>query len=277
MARDHPQQKGSSSARKRPSTGTPVQKGLVDEINRIYGTLVSAARSHEVLQVRGNNRPDSPVARVPRDTVRNWKLFLLQGIMRYMQDQERDINTIEACYKRVVRASPDGKEGIYYQISDHVAYLIHRYDLPKSTKVSGAYGEAEVSLILNDIFKRLLGGCRSDGMLQIMALVQTCFMTGLRAGSLLAADKKDESKRGMRHEDVSFTSAAPGGWTLQLLIRHIKNYNNAARHHAGQGPDASPREPNQHPSRTYSGLSASPDEARSLAYRWSQRTKDLVS
>ena len=46
---------------------------------------------------------------------------------------------------------------------NHISYLIHCYNVPKSTKVSGAYGKAEVQLILEDIFKQILGGGGTKG------------------------------------------------------------------------------------------------------------------
>lgn len=97
----------------------------------------------------------------------------------------------------------------------------------QSHKVSGAYEDAEVQLILEDIFKRLPGGGGTEGTLQIMTLVQTCFMISLRAYSLVASNKQDENKLGLRHEDISFTTMAPGAWTLHLLIKNLKGLNTA--------------------------------------------------
>ena len=52
-------------------------------------------------------------------------------------------------------------------------------------------------------------------------------MTGLRIGSLVASNRLDQDKLGMRQSDVSFTTVEHGAWTLHLCIKHLKGYNQA--------------------------------------------------
>ena len=103
-----------------------------------------------------------------------------------------------------------------------MALLIDKYQLQAHVKAQGAYSAAEVQLILNKAFQCLPTGTKAKPLLQIIALVQLCFLTGICIGSLVASDKTDESKPGMQHHDVSFTTPEPGAWTLYLNICHIK-------------------------------------------------------
>lgn len=92
-------------------------------------------------------------------------------------------------------------------------------------KTPEGYGAPEVQLILNKIFERLPLGGPVEPLLQKIALIQLCFMMGPRIGSLVASDKRDESRLGMLQRDVSFATTMQGAWMLHLTVDHLKGYN----------------------------------------------------
>lgn len=96
-----------------------------------------------------------------------------------------------------------------------------------SSKPLGFYSALEVQLILNDMLKRLTTGNSNNCLLQRIALVQTCVMTGLRIGSLAATNRQDPILQAMQQRDVTFTCLRNRAWTLFLKIKHLKGYNAA--------------------------------------------------
>lgn len=173
----------------------------------------------------------SGAAHVSISSVRQWKRLLIKNVVMYVQEKET-LDTYEKALRNVLKHSVDEKQGIVSQLSDHVAYLINRFNLKTASKAPGVYGAPEVQLILNDMFKNLTIGKPGETMLQRIALVQTCFLTGLRVGSLVATDHLDEDRQGMKQSDVSFTSEKPGAWTLHLRATHLKDYNAAEKSNA---------------------------------------------
>lgn len=135
------------------------------------------------------------------------------------------METVPGALQRVLKYSADGYKGVFWQLQNHTAHLITQIKLQSVSRVPGTYGAPEVQLILNDIYKRLPPGQPAEPLLQKIALVQTCFMTGIRIGSLVAMDKLDKERRGMRQEDVSFITQEHGAWTLLLRIKYLKGYN----------------------------------------------------
>ena len=158
------------------------------------------------------------------------EIMLLSALLHYMQEHEM-LDSIEGALKRVMRGSADGQSGVYHQVTNHAQHLMSHYDLQDFSRAPGAYGASELQLILSDIFRRLPTGALSKSLLQRLALVQTCFLTGLRIGSLVTSDREDEWRLGMRQEDVSFTVCNPDSWTLTLSIRHQKGFSSPEDSH----------------------------------------------
>lgn len=163
---------------------------------------------------------------ITKSTVRKWKLLLLQIATRYVREQET-LDTVEKALTRVLRFSGDGERGLYCELHCHTAFLITRLKLQSASRVPGAYGAPKIQLLLNNVFRQLPTGVAVEPLLQTMALLQTCFMTGLRIGLLVATNKLDEERLGMRQQDVSFSTLTPGEWTLHVNIKHLKGFNSA--------------------------------------------------
>ncbi|GAC75378.1 hypothetical protein PANT_15c00042 [Moesziomyces antarcticus T-34] len=161
--------------------------------------------------------------RVAKSTIWSWRDLLIKSVVRYVQDHE-DLASYDFELRKVLSRSADSREGLVFQLSDHIRFLIRKFKLPSTVKPKGVYSGAEVQLILNDMFKRLPAGSVKESLLQRIILVQTCFITGLRIGSLVAIDREDELRHGMRQSDVSFTTLEHGAWTLHLHITHLKGF-----------------------------------------------------
>ena len=141
--------------------------------------------------------------------------------------QNKTLETFDAALHRVLTYTVDGKGSIYWQLQDLTAHCIEKLKLQSVTKTPGAYGAPEVQLVLNDMFKQLPTRVPAETLLQQIALVQTCFITGLRIGSLVATDRHDPDRLGMRQKDVSFTLTHADKWTLHLHVQHLKGFNSA--------------------------------------------------
>lgn len=181
--------------------------------------------THETIETKGRDSLSGAMP-ISKSAIPSWKLLLLKAVVLYVQEHET-LDTIDAALGRVLKYSADSKQGVFYQLSNHVAHLITRFKLQSVSKFAGVYGAPEVQLILNDIFQRLPTGASAVPLLQKIALVQTCFITGLRIESLVATDKGNEERLGLRQDDVTFTMQEYGAWTLYLRIKQLKGYNAA--------------------------------------------------
>ncbi|CAO1619447.1 unnamed protein product [Parajaminaea phylloscopi] len=68
-----------------------------------------------------------------------------------------------------------------------------------------------------------------ETLLSLQCLLRLVFITGLRAGSLMATDPQDDQRHGMRCRDLKFHLIPGGGaWILEPSIEHFKGSNTPA-------------------------------------------------
>lgn len=179
----------------------------------------------ETLDSKSRDFP-SGAMHISKPTLVLCKLLLLKNIVCYVWEHET-ITSVDDALACALKYRPDRIQGMYYNVNNHVTYLISKFKLQTVTKVAGAYGAPKVQLLLNNIFARLPTGEWAPSLLQRVALIQTCSMTGMRISSLMATDKLNGERLGMRQEDVAFTTNEPGAWTMVLTICHLKGFNSA--------------------------------------------------
>lgn len=153
-----------------------IQKGLTKEEHDLnkdafaYDYVPALAErlklfvTFEASNAKGRSR--STDARIGQNTIRGWKGTLIKALVLYVQIHET-LDTVKRALERVLRYSSTGREGVYNQLSVHVATLIDKYSLQAHVKARGAYGAAELQLILNAAFVRLPTGRKVEPLFQI--------------------------------------------------------------------------------------------------------------
>ncbi len=126
--------------------------------------------------------------------------------------------------RTVLNFSADGRQGAYEQHKILSNFLITELGLKSEVKPKEKHGAPEIKLLYDDILQRLVATTGAVTVLQRMATVPWCFVTGLRIGSLMTGDRRDHSSRGLRSCDLVFTQTERGAWSLELTIETLKGF-----------------------------------------------------
>ncbi|KAE8189256.1 hypothetical protein CF328_g6340 [Tilletia controversa] len=144
--------------------------------------------------------------------------------VRISVQQTSSAANVSAELARVLRFNGTGDQGVYQRVQNLCTHLIAQYKLPIGVKSEVPWERLEVELILENMVQQMRIGGNREAILQRMLLVQICFTTGLRIGSLATGAVFLDGTGGFLTHDVSIIQPEAGKYELTLKVRTLKGW-----------------------------------------------------
>ncbi|CAD6904789.1 unnamed protein product [Tilletia controversa] len=156
-------------------------------------------------------------------SVQDWSALTI-AVVRISVQQTSSAANVSAELARVLRFNGTGDQGVYQRVQNLCTHLIAQYKLPIGVKSEVPWERLEVELILENMVQQMRIGGNREAILQRMLLVQICFTTGLRIGSLATGAVFLDGTGGFLTHDVSIIQPEAGKYELTLKVRTLKGW-----------------------------------------------------
>lgn len=170
-----------------PSNRDVSRRRLVAFLPFKFHTSTPTKTSHDL---------DTARSSVIAPIVRHWAQTICQGVLHELVEAKKDAAEISRLM--------GGRDGLYMALKQASASIAAKHNLPAKARQSIYYGRHEIGLIQDNVLEDIARGADWTAMMQRLAVVTICFITGLRVGSLCATDRQDDERAGMDASDLRF-------------------------------------------------------------------------